>query len=371
MKSRVIYVIIGVAILAGAVLSVAFLMKNKPAPKKSQKQQSSLYVEAKKVMNEQVETSITHQGRISSYETVALAAEVNGRIMEGKVPFKEGEHFKKGDLLINIYNEDIIASLTASKSSFLQKLSSVLPDLKVDFPNDYNKWRNFFNSIDVHSKLPALPDIHSEQEQVFMASAGVLSEYYSLKNKEINLSKYKIYAPFDGSFQQVNRQVGAVAGMGAALATIVRTDLLEIVIPVPPDDAKWIEPGNKVTLTGTDNHQASGTVTRIADFLDEKTQTVKVYVKYVPEGKQAFRIGEFTKATFNIDKQAIGIPVPREALIDGEKVYVIKDNTLQLQSITRERTLNDKVVISGLDNGTLVVTESLVDVSEGDKVKIK
>ncbi len=357
--------------LAGAVLLAAYAVKNKPAPKKSMKQEDALYVKAKKVMNEQVVSSVTHQGRISSYETVSLAAEVNGRIMEGHVPFKEGENFNKGDLLIRIYNEDIKAALAAGKSSFLQKLSSVLPDLQVDFPEEYDKWKQFFTSIDVHKELPQLPEIHSEKEQVFMASAGILSEYYSLEKQEINLNKYNIYAPFDGSFQQVKRQVGAVAGMGADLASIVRTDRLEVVVPVPPKDAKWIEPGNKVTLTGSDDHKTTGTVTRIADFLDENTQSVKIYVKYLPQGKQSFRIGEFVDATFYIQKQAVGMAIPREALVSEKKVYIVKNHHLQLKKISVERELNDAVVISGLDNGTLVVTESLVDVQEGDEVRIR
>ena len=63
--------------------------------------------------------------------------------------------------------------------------------------------------------------------------------------------------------------------------------------------------------------------------------------------------------------------MPREALIEGTKVYVVKNNKLQLQKVTIARKLNDHVIISGLDDGTLLVTESLVDVSEGDKVKIK
>ena len=140
-----------------------------------------------------------------------------------------------------------------------------------------------------------------------MSSKGVLSEYYSISSQEINLNKYKIYAPFDGSFRDIQRQTGAVANMGAALATIVRTDRLEMVVPVPPEDAKWIEPGIPVTITGENNYTASGTVTRVADFVDEKTQTVKVYVKYIPKGKQAFKIGEFAVATFDIDKQVKGI----------------------------------------------------------------
>lgn len=371
MRAKVFYGITGIVLLAGAVLLAAYAVKNKPAPKKSMKQKDGLYVKAKKVMNEQGVSPVTHQGRVSSYETVSLAAEVNGRIMEGNVPFKEGEHFNKGDLLIRIYEEDIKAALTAGKSNFLQKLSSVLPDLQVDFPEEYDKWKQFFISIDVHKDLPDLPEIRSEKEQVFMASAGILSEYYSLEKEEINLNKYNIYAPFEGSFQRVKRQVGAVAGMGADLASIVRTDRLEVVVPVPPKDAKWIEPENKVTLTGPEGYQTTGTVTRIADFLDENTQSVKVYVKYLPRDKQAFKIGEFVDATFDIQKEAMGMAIPREALTDGEKVYVVQNRQLQMQKVTPVRALNDTVVVSGLDDGTLVVTESLVDVQEGDEVRIR
>ena len=371
MKSKIIFGITGALILAGAVFSTTLLMKNQPRAQKKQKQQSTLHVEARKVINEPIKSSFSHQGRISSYETVTLSAEVNGRIMEGSVLFKEGEQFKKGELLIGIYNDDIQAALTASKSNFLQKLSAVLPDIKIDFPEEYNKWKGFFGSINVRSSLPALPEIHSEKEQVFMASKGVLSEFYSIRNQEINLSKYEIHAPFDGSFRNIQRHTGAVANMGATLATIVRTDRLEMVVPVPPEDAKWIEPGIPVSISGENGHTASGTVSRVAGFVDETTQTVKVYVKYIPKGKQAFKIGEFAVATFDIDKQVKGIKIPREALINGEKVYVIKNNRLQLQKIYTERKLPDHVIISGLEDGEMVVTESLVDVSEGDNVSVR
>ncbi len=371
MKSKFIFSIAGVIILAGAVFLTVLLMKNQPQAQKKQKQESSMYVKAQKVVNEPVESAISHQGRFSSYETVTLSAEVNGRIMQGKTAFKEGEQFNKGDLLIRIYDDDIKASLTASRSNFLQKLSTILPDLKIDFPEEYNKWNVFFNSIEVHAPLPQLPEILSDQEQVFMSSKGILSEYYSISSQEINLNKYKIYAPFDGSFRDIQRQTGAVAGMGAVLATIVRSDRMEMVVPVPPEDAKWVEPGISVTITGEDTYTASGSVSRVAGFVDETTQTVKVYVKYIPKGKQAFKIGEFAVATFDIEKQVKGIKIPREALINEKEVYVIKNNRLQLKKVTTKRKLPDHVIISGLDDGEIVVNESLVDISEGDKVKIK
>jgi RND family efflux transporter MFP subunit len=288
--------------------------------------------------------------------------------MEGNVPFKEGAQFKKGDLLVQIYNEDVKAAITSGKSNFLRTLSSILPDLRVDFPKEYPKWKTFFNQVNVHDKLPELPEITSEKEQVFMASMGVLAEYYSLQQQEINIDKYKVYAPFNGTFVQVNRQVGAVASMGAGLASIIRTDRLEVVVPVPAEDAKWIKTGNEVKLLGSEGQKATGTVTRVADFIDEATQSVNVYVKYLPKGKNAFRVGEFVDATFFITKEAKGIKIPREALLDNEKVYIVEDGKLQLKDVVVERKLNDSVLISGLEDGVRIVSESLVDVEVGDEV---
>jgi multidrug efflux pump subunit AcrA (membrane-fusion protein) len=371
MNKTILYRIIAIIILAVGVFAAVVIFRNKPEARKQQKQQMSLFVKAQKAVNQKISSTLTYPGRFSSYETVSLAAEVNGRIMEGDVPFKEGEKFKKGDLLIQIYSEDIAASLRAGKSILLQKLSSVLPDLRIDYPDEYEKWNTFFNSINVRAPLPPLPESSTEQEQVFMSSQGVLSEYYSLKSKEINLTKYSIYAPFNGSFKDVQRHVGAVAGPGVTLATIVRTDRLEMVVPVPPENARWIKPGTPVSIIDSEGSRHKGTVTRISDFVDELTQTVKIYVKYEPKGQSSFKIGEFADATFDTGKEIKGMAIPREAILDDNMVYTVVNNKLKLRKVSIERRLDDLVVISGLEENAMVVTESLVDVSEGESVKIK
>jgi len=371
MKSKVVYGLAGVTVLVISILVTGFLMRTKSEPSKNKKEEKYLYVKAKKVTNKKISADITHRGRVASYESVSLASEVNGRIMEGEVPFKEGENFEKGDLLVRIYDEDTRAAITSGKSNFLRTLSSILPDLKVDFPEEYKKWKAFFNSVNVHRELPELPSINSEKERVFMASMGVLTEYYSLKQQEIKLDKFHLYAPFDGAFTKVQRQVGAVANMGANLASIIRTDRLEVVVPVPPQDAKWIKEGNSVYLKDKDGHKARAEVSRIAEFLDERTQSVNVYVKYIPTGTERFKVGEFVTATFNSSRKVKGFSIPREALIDGQNVYLVEEQHLQRKQVKLERSLNDNSIISGIEDGKWVVTESLVDVSEDVKVKIR
>lgn len=367
MKRKVFYIISVIAVLFISVMISGKLISSKPAPKFNNRAESLLNVKATKAENAQFNSNIKYRGRISSYENISLSAEVSGKIIQGDIPFKTGQSFKKNDLLIRIYNEDVLAALKSGRSNFLRTISSILPDINIDYNSEYQKWKSFFNEIKVDKNLPELPEIKSEQEQIFLASKGVLTEFYSLKQQEINLKKYAIYAPFNGSFKTVNREIGSVASMGAELASLIRTDKLEITVPVLPNDAKFIEVGNKVQLIGT-NSTAIGTVSRIANFVDASTQSINIYIDYYPALNNTFFTGEFIDVEFKISKKITGIKIPREALLDNSQIYIIQNGELTLKSITIERMLDDYIIISGIDNGETVVMESLADVSEGTKV---
>ncbi len=367
MKTKVFYTITAVVIVFISIMITGRLIMSKPVPQKNEQAKNLINVKAQIAKNQNYDSDIKYRGRISSYENISLSAEVSGKIIQGDVPFKTGQKFKENDLLIHIYNDDMKASLMSGKSSFLRTLSGILPDINVDFPDEYNKWRKFFNSVQVNSDLPNLPEIKTEKEQIYLASKGVLTEYYSLRQQEINLEKYTIYAPFDGSFKTVYREIGAVASMGVELASIIRTDKLEVIVPVLPEDAKWIRVNNPVELIGS-THIESGKVSRIADFVDQSTQSINVYIDYYPNGNNSFLEGEFVDVEFSISKNVSGIKIPREAVNSENEVFVIQDEKLKSSAIIIERALDDHFIISGINDGEILVTESLAEISDGTKV---
>lgn len=370
MKSKIIYTITAIGILIISVFITVKLIKSKPVPRANEQTQNLLNVKATIAKNTNFDSNVKYRGRISSYENISLSAEVSGKIMQGNVHFKAGQEFKKNDLLIQIYNEDIKASLMSAKSSFMRTLSAILPDIRIDFPEEYDKWKDFFSLVNVDKKLPVLPETKTEKEQIFLASKGVLTEYYLLRQREINIKKYTIYAPFNGSFKSISREIGAIANMGAELASIIRTDKLEVIVPVLPVDVKWIKSGDQVNLIGTNNIK-SGKVSRISNFVDASTQSINVYVDYYPNGDNSLLIGEFVDVEFNISKKVIGIMIPREALLNNNQVYIIHNKMLKSKSVQIERSLNDSFIISGIIDGETVVIESLADVSEGTKVNVR
>jgi hypothetical protein len=350
------------------VASMMFL-RNKPEAKKDLVVQNSIAVKSKVVTNQQISSDIKYPGRVNSAENVSLAAEVNGRIMQGSVPLKEGQSFTKGQLLVEIFGEDTEASLKASRSNFLRTLSLTLPDINIDFSESYNKWNTYFQIVNINNKLPKLPEIKSESEKVFMASNGVLSEYYNIQKQEITLDKYQIWAPFSGYYKVVNKEVGALASNGVEIAIIVRNDKLEVIVPISVKDAKRVKHGQKFRIISNEKEYI-GTLSRIAGFVEESTQSVNIYISYTPESKHELFEGELVSVSFNTTTIQLGTSLPREAVMPDGTVFIVVDNKLKKQAVEIIQQLEDESCVKGLNEGDTVVVESLVNVQNGQEVKL-
>ncbi len=363
MKNKLLYAITAVGIVAGAILISSYLINSKAMPQQNAKQHATMTVKADKVTYNEIETSMKYRGRVTAFNNIDLTAEVSGRLLKGSIRFKEGETFSKNDVIIRIFKDDKVATYKASISSFLQSLAQILPDLKVDYPTEYDKWYDFFVSVDPEKSLPKLPVINSNQEKVFLSSNDVLTQYYNLQTQEIEISKYTMVAPFDGMLKAVNKEIGSAATTGSTLATLIRSDKYEIVVPVFSDDIKWVKVGDDVTLTDKYGKEASVKVSRIAGFVDEGTQSVNVYLTYYATNNNTKLLeGEYVDVTFK-GETVNGFELPREAIVNKNFVYALEDGKLLKKEIQIIRSLNDSYIINGLDEGLTIVSESLASVS--------
>ncbi|MCD4731696.1 MAG: efflux RND transporter periplasmic adaptor subunit, partial [Bacteroidales bacterium] len=224
------------------------------APEEKQKEAIKLFVKTEKVSYTTNEAKIVETGRLSSQQSVDLSAEVQGQILPGDVILNEGTKFKKGALLIKIFDEEARNNLKAGKSRFMNGIASILPDIRIDFPESFQKYQDFFNSLKIDQPLPELPELDSDKEKVFLASRNVLNDYFSIKSSEVRLSKYRLYAPFNGTFTAVYLEPGSVANPGSRIASMIRTDKLELEVPVRIEDAYWIQVGDKVQVSTKDLH---------------------------------------------------------------------------------------------------------------------
>ena len=205
-KRQVIIIFSAIIIFGGSIGLSSWLTEQKEEPVKEAQKLKKKYVKTQVVKYQEIPTVVVAYGRTRPVEELDIIPEVSGRMYHGVVALKEGQPFKKGDILVKVDDREARLKLQSQLSTFIKDLAAIAPDLKIDYPDRYDVWYNYFTSIETNKPLPRLPDIASQKEKTFLATKNILSSYYNIKSMEENLTKYKIYAPFNGSVTTVNLQ---------------------------------------------------------------------------------------------------------------------------------------------------------------------
>ncbi len=354
-------------IIAGAL--AAFMIKSKKANEKPPPEKIIRKVKSELVEYVNVPTQVSVTGRVVSQQSIDVIAEVQGKLMQGTIPLKKGQNFRQGDILVNIYSRDTEYTLQARKSSYLNLLASILPDLKIDYPNEYKTWVSFFESVEIQSDLPELPNVETSQLKIFLASRNILSEYYAIKSDEVRLKKYQIIAPYDGAIQNVILEVGSVANPGSRIAQIIKINQLEVEVPVESSSAQWLAIGDKALLKKESGDLAGeGFIKRISSFVDMTTQSLSVFVS-VTKNMDDIIPGEYLKVEFPgmIIKKAMEIP--RNAVFNRNIVFTIEDGYLSKKQINLLKINEKSVIFNGLPEGSEIIVQPLANANESMQVQ--
>lgn len=364
------FIIAALVILLGGSAALSWLfIEMKPEPPRKAGEGPKRYVKAEAVVYSDVISPLKREGRVVASHDVLMVAEAAGKIEQGAVLLKKGTSFRKGQLLATIYKDEAELALKAKKSSFLTSLSEILPDLRVDYPEEYDRYYDYFTSVKLDEPLPALPTPKNDKLKVFLSSRSILSEYYSLLQDEKYLKRRSLIAPFDGTFATVNYEVGAYVNAGSQIARMIGTDVLEVEVPVENSNSKWIKIGDKVSvISGRDT--LAGIVTRKADFVDESTQARSIFVGVRNFGKDDLLAGEYKVVEFPGQKIDDAMEMPRSAVFNSNVVFTVIDGELKKAEIKILKVNEETLIFTGLPEGTMVVVEPLINVKENLPVEV-
>ncbi|UII30998.1 HlyD family efflux transporter periplasmic adaptor subunit [Fulvivirga ulvae] len=361
MKLRQIVIIaIGLFILIGSFFLSGMLGGMKEPPKVEPPVEVKKYVRTEPVSYKPIQTEIVAFGRVRTAESLDMIAEVSGRMSAGAVPLKEGQRFKKGTLLYKIDDTETRLNLQSQKSTFLKDLAAILPDLKIDFSDNYSAWENYFGSINLNESLPELPDYKSNKEKTFLATRNIFSSYYSIKSAEANLRKHRFYAPFNGTISSVNLQSGSYVNPGNNIGKLLRSDKLELRVDVATSDIDWIDIGSPTRIISENGQEWTGTVTRIGEFVNQQTQSIDVFIS-VKSGENRMYDGEYLKTIIPGKVVENGMIIPRNAIFNGNEVFVLNDSTLNVKQIKIHKLNAETAIFSGLKEQSDLVVEPLIN----------
>lgn len=364
---RKILIVSPIVILIIGFIAMRVLISMKKEPPKRPAVVRPRMVAAQVVHLKDIPAQITAYGRLMSAQPITLFSEVAGEIMPGTVPFQPAQSFKKGDLLLKIDDRQIKLDINTAKSEFLNSLAAVLPELKADFPEEYEKYQSYFDCCGFGEELRELPETDNQKVKLFLSRFNVYKLYFAVRNLEIRLEKHYFYAPFDGSIVSADLRVGATARVGSQLGQIINLENLEVEFPIPAIDVQWIDQTRPVIFTSTEMAgQWQGKIRRIGKNIDTRTQAVQVYASVDRGDQNGLFNGVFLKAQIPGKVIRNGIAIPRRAIYEDKFVYLIKNGRLDYREVMISFQEPESVIATGgLQNGDTLVVELLQGVAPG------
>ncbi len=366
---NIILAIFGLLLLGAVIIGGDFFLDKIQTPKAKYKKTIKTAF-TKKIQNKEIPIILSASGNLIAKNKIDLFSEVQGVLMVSNKSFKPGTTYDRNEILLSINTDEFSANLMSQKSVFFNLITSVLPDIRLDYYQEFKKWNQYLEGFDINKAIPNLPNFSSDQEKYFISGRGIISAYYNIKNLEVRLNKHQIRAPFSGILTEVLVGQGALVRVGQKLGEYIDPQVYEMEVSINSEFADMLQVGKIVTLSNfekTKNYSA--TIVRVNGKVDQVSQTIKVYIDVEhPDLKE----GMFLEANLVAKSETESIEISRKLLVNNTAIYLIKnDSILRLTKVKPVYFGAEKVVIKGLPNNEKMLSEMIPGAFDGMIVKIK
>jgi len=363
---KLILTAIGIVIIIASIFGAYTLVKFSTKPKpKVDKVVKTVFVET--VKNTTVPITIPTNGNLVAKNRLELYSEVQGVFQSSSHDFKAGQVYKRGETLLTMNSGEYYASVQSAKSNLYNLITSIIPDLRLDFPDYFPIWEKYLMNFDMNKSVPPLPTMEDEKINYFITGRGILSSYYNVKNLEQRLSKYSIYAPFTGVLTEALVTKGTLIRPGQKLGEFIDPSVYELELAVGMTFSDLLQIGESVQLKTLDGNQTyEGHVTRINGRIDQSTQTVKVFVEVSEDN---LKEGMYLEAQLEAKDISNAIKISRKLLVNNSEIFILRDSILDLIKVNPVYFSPNDVVIKDVPENTQILSKPLPGAYAGMLVK--
>jgi multidrug efflux pump subunit AcrA (membrane-fusion protein) len=366
MLRKLLLSLLGIAFIIGSVMYAKYLIANKNKPK-PQFEKVVKNVFTQKVTNGDVPIIIPANGNLVAKRRLELYAEVQGLFKMGSKEFKPGTVYRKGEILISIDADEYYASVQAAKSNLYNDIAAIMPDLRLDFPEVYQKWLTYLSGFDIQKTTPKLPEMTSEKENFFITGRGIISSYYNVKNMEQRLAKYRIVAPYNGILTEALVTEGTLIRSGQKLGEFIDPSVYEMQVAITKTFSSLLEVGKKVQLNTLDKSKTyEGVVSRVNGSIDATTQTITAFIEVKhPDLKE----GMYLEANLDAKTEQNAIEIRRALLLESNEIFVVRDSVLDLIPVKPVYFSEKSIVLKDVPDGTVILSRQVPGAYAGMLVK--
>lgn len=318
------------------------------AGKGGKKKNGPVPVKVMIVKDTAVTNNIDLTGSVDPNEKVSLISQTAGNITG--IYFNEGSRVTKGQVLVKVYNQDLLASL--AQNAYQITLAK------------QNEYRN---------RVLLQKEAVSQQEY-----DTSLSNFNSLKAQgdviKAQIAKTVVRAPFSGVIGLRNVSPGGYLSPTTAIATLVNTDPMKVTFAVPERYKPLIKVGSKITFNvASTQKKFSATVYAIEPSIDPTSRTLTIRAKAPNPGNQ-ITAGGFAKINLTLDQIPKTIMVPTECVIPdlkNSKVYIAHNGSAISKPVKTDLRTDTKIEITdGLKAGDSLIISGLIQMRPKVPLKI-
>jgi membrane fusion protein, multidrug efflux system len=383
-SKRMIFMGLGVLVLIALIAAIKVLMimrmmaANKPPP--------PAVVSTAKTVYQQWQPELRAVGTLRAARGADLALDVAGLVTHVNV--KSGDEVKEGQVLLQLRDAEDVAELL--------QLQASLALAEVTFER-------------AKEELAVKVIAKADYDQV---AADLKVKEASVAQQQVNVAKKQLRAPFAGRCGIVTINPGAYLNSGTTIVTLQELDPVYVDFYVPQKMLADLRTGQKANLTldAFRGRSFPGTLNAISPKVDSDTRNVQVEAM-VPNPDRALTPGMFVNVSVDVGTEQRYLTLPQTAVVYnpyGETVFLVEKKSdfdrqqaaaaaatadapvktappktghgpelppdalvVQQAFVTTGPTRGDQVaILSGIGDGTEVVTSGQIKLKSGSPIRI-
>jgi len=372
-------------LIAGAIIAVIFIVFKK-RPERVVSEKLAPLVEVYKVGLKDVPMVIKGTGTVKAKVEVDIVPQVSGKIDLVNPSFRAGGVIEAGQEIIRIDPRDYELAVRQTKSAVADAM--VKYDMEqAEAQVALQQWHQLHPDSEPNSPLVL------RKPQIRQAEAQVQSAKARLSKTLLDLERTTLSLPIAVRIVKETVDLGQFVSAGQSIGKGYGTKVMEIEVPLEDAKLAWFDIPNRIDSFDNDESGSkkteveiqakfagelrswTGYVKRTTGQVDMKSRMVTVVIE-VPApfekagGKVPLIPGMFVEVAIKGNVLKDAALIPRDAVREGNNVWIVNGNQLHIQSLKIERTDKDfAYVTDGIKNGDLIVTSSLDVVIDGMKVR--
>ncbi len=362
-------------------------------------QEASLPVKVTEARRGDLIITLKSPGEAISNKNIIMKAEASGMIKSLNV--EESKHVKKGDLLVELDDEEYQLDLERQEAERLRVLSDYLVEKRfadqgelsptVDAEkvqkarDEYENARKLYRagqiSREEYEKAGrelemVLIELGEMKDEILSATKTLTQREIGVKEAQLTLEKTKIRAPFSGIVFDIQVSPQEHVTTGNELFTLVNIDRIQVQARVLESEIGKMQEGREADLkfSAYPGKVFKGKIKAISPIINPEDRTCKVTIE-VANPEEEIKPGMHTDVEIAAEIYTDRLLVPQDAVLvrTGRKlVFVVEEGIAKWRYIEMGLENEDYAeVLDGVKEGEVVIIEGHFTLAHDARVRIE